>query len=213
MNMLDNVLFEVRHNLRWVVMLVSVLVIGAVIIGAAVIGGFAFAQTRLGPPENAADTRIPLEAYGHGAVLVFDCIQRGEDQCPEYDQAVGYLQLSTMAGGITYQPLSDDAPGTENEDGTKTVSFDEESPAEDYQAFANSVTLDGAVTPSTAPEIAFTESGTTTNSVNFTYQGQEQAPGGSGTITFTLTSQQMVIQSVSYADAPDSTTSTEEATP
>lgn len=199
-SILDEAGFELRSKVGPVLRLGLALVGIFLLLGTVggVVAFFMFQNVR--PPQDATDTRIPITAYGYAAVQVFDCVRQGPEKCEQYEQSQDYLRMSTMAGGIEYQPLKETDPGATNPGGTKTVEFTEQSTDADYMAFGEAVTLGGKISPTTVFETSFMD-GTVERSAVFTYTDPKTDKQVHGTYVFSLTSQQMVVKSVRYEGA------------
>lgn len=196
---LDEAGFELRRNvgpvLRVGLVLFAILLLILTLVGIV----FFFMFQRVQPPQNAADGRIPTTAYGYAAMQVFDCVRQGPGECEEYERSQDYLRMSTIAGGIEYQPLGPDDPGALNPGGTRTVEFTETSTDAQYMAFGEAVTLNGKINPSTVFETSFSD-GSAERSTVFTYADPQDGQQVVGTYVFSLTSQQMVVRSVHHEE-------------
>lgn len=184
MDLLDGFKYDVQRTARPAILVAlgSLTVLMVVGLVAVVIYGFTVARPT---PPNALDADIPLPAYGSGVVQVFDCIHRGEAQCPEYQEAKDWLMSATIDSGLEYSPSSiADGPGEQTDSGTILVHLTPQTTEEEWAALAAVITHDGAINPSNVNEgnivqqddmitfVANTDSGTVQGAIQFNIEAE-----------------------------------------
>lgn len=202
MNLLKEASFEMRYRSGTMLRLFGVFtaIMIMVLIAVAVIAMIMMNNVK--PPSgDEVDERIPTTAYGYAAVQVFDCVRTGP-KCENFDKSKNYLIMSTVAGGIEYQPLKSTDPGEATGRETKIVKFTDESTDQQFRAFGDAVTLNGALSPLTVKETDFTEK-EVGKITTFELNGEGSKADRDGTITLSLTDKQVVIRSIIYEDAPN----------
>lgn len=104
-----------------------------------------------GMGEDIAE-QIPLESLVAAHVQSFNCIHDGPDECEVYNEATDYLVRTSPEEGMTYTPLNEDDPGEVQEDGTHLVVLSGDLSEDEWEALAESATLNGEANTSTVTE-------------------------------------------------------------
>lgn len=194
-SMFDDAAFELRRHFKPVALLMlglfALLLVAFVVVALVV----TMVINNVRPPEAPNDARIPSTAYGYAAVQVFDCVEQGPT-CAEFERSKNYLRMSSVVGGITYTPITKDGEVGD----AKTVKFTKESADKEFMDFGSEITGEGTITPLTLHETMFREgqSSVENSTTYFSFDYPKTDLTVDGTMSFTLTEQQVVIKSVSY---------------
>lgn len=184
--------YDLRTNKKWILTPIILLV---AIFSVLLIGLGIYAKWLNPNKDNVDDQGRPqasVEQYTLGSIQLFGCLSQGQE-CQGYEDAK--KDVPNMVDSRLTYPASNDGPGADNGDGSKTTSI-ENLTDQQYQAIGQAIIHDGALSPTSVSEQNVSKKGKDTTS--FTTEATEDTPALTGTMKFTGEGNKTRLQSMTY---------------